>query len=231
VTDFVSVSSWPFNENNIGHFTTILLLIYILDYNFTAKIEQDFDSIAVGDREWTDLIKSFYKKFHPQVESVTENATRESGERVLGEDPQTGKVVLVRLGRFGPMAQIGGPDDEEKKFASLRPDQQLHQVTFEEVMDLFKLPKDLGVYEGVEIQVHNGRFGPYTTCYNRFYRWTKSGIWDLIMDTITDAYDGDVQMIDGTSVRVHHSAATLKKATQIVIWDEAEEALLQKSML
>ena len=71
------------------------------------------------------------------------------------------------------------------------------------------------------------RYGPYTTCYNRFYRWTKSGVWDLIMDTITEAYEGDIQMIDGTSVRVHHSAATLKKATQIAIWDEAEEVLLQ----
>ncbi len=146
---------------------------YILDYNFTAKVEQDFDSIAVGDREWTDLIKSFYKKFHPQVENVTENATRESGERVLGEDPQSGKVVLVRLGRFGPMAQIGGPDDEEKKFASLRPDQQLHQVTFEEVMDLFKLPKDLGIYDGVEVQVHNGRFGPYVKFDKKFISLPK----------------------------------------------------------
>jgi len=91
----------------------------------------------------------------------------------LGEDPQTGKVVLVRLGRFGPMAQIGGPDDEEKKYASLRPDQQLHQVTFEEVMDLFKLPKNLGSYEGVEIQVHNGRFGPYVKFDKKFVSLPK----------------------------------------------------------
>ena len=146
---------------------------YVLDYNFTAKVEQDFDSIAVGDREWTDLIKSFYQKFHPQVEDVTENAARESGERVLGEDPQTGKVVLVRLGKFGPMAQIGGPDDEEKKFASLRPDQQLHHITFDEVMDLFKLPKDLGIYDGVEVQVHNGRFGPYVKFDKKFISLPK----------------------------------------------------------
>ncbi len=146
---------------------------YVLDYNFTAKVEQDFDSIAVGDREWTDLIKSFYKKFHPQIEDVTENAARESGERVLGEDPQTGKVVLVRLGKFGPMAQIGGPDDEDKKFASLRPDQQLHHITFDEVMDLFKLPKDLGIYDGVEVQVHNGRFGPYVKFDKKFISLPK----------------------------------------------------------
>ena len=150
------------NDFLVEHFN------YILDYNFTAKVEQDFDSIAEGKREWSDLMKSFYKKFHPQVEDVTENAARESGERVLGEDPLTGRVVLVRLGKFGPMAQIGGSDDEEKKFASLRPDQQLHQVTFEEVMDLFKLPKNLGIYDDVEIQVHNGRFGPYVKFDKKF---------------------------------------------------------------
>jgi len=134
---------------------------YILDYNFTAKVEEDFDSIAEGNEEWTKIMKDFYKKFHPQIEHVTENATRESGERFLGTDPKSGKTVLVRLGRFGPMAQIGAPDDEEKIFASLRPDQQLHQVTFEEVMDLFKLPKKLGIYDGEEVEVNNGRFGPY----------------------------------------------------------------------
>ncbi len=150
------------NDFLVDHFE------YILDYNFTAKVEQDFDSIAEGKVEWSTMMKDFYEKFHPQVENVTENADRESGERILGNDPETGKVVLVRLGRFGPMAQIGSPDDEEKKFASLKPDQQLHQVTFEEVMDLFKLPKDIGQYEGQEIQVNNGRFGPYIKFDNKF---------------------------------------------------------------
>src|SRR5690554_5991041 len=133
----------------------------ILDYNFTAKVEQDFDEIAEGKQEWTKMMKDFYKDFHPQVANVEENAERESGERILGEDPESGRVVLVRLGKYGPMAQIGAPDDEDKKFASLRPDQQLHLVTFEEVMDLFKLPKTLGVYDDEEVQVNNGRFGPY----------------------------------------------------------------------
>lgn len=107
------------------------------------------------------MMKDFYAKFHPRVEDVEENAERESGERILGEDPESGRTVLVRLGKYGPIAQIGAPDDEEKKFASLRPDQQLHLVTFEEVMDLFKLPKSLGVYENEEVEVNNGRFGPY----------------------------------------------------------------------
>ncbi len=146
---------------------------YVLDYNFTAKVEEDFDSIAEGKEEWTKIMKDFYKKFHPQIEHVTENANRESGERILGTDPKSGKTVLVRLGRFGPMAQIGAPDDEEKTFASLRPDQQLHQVTFEEVMDLFKLPKKLGVYDGEEVEVNNGRFGPYIKFDGKFVSLPK----------------------------------------------------------
>ena len=146
---------------------------YILDYNFTAKVEEDFDNIAEGNEEWKHMMKDFYKKFHPQIENVTENADRESGERILGKDPESGKTVLVRLGKFGPMAQIGAPDDEEKKFASLRPDQQLHQVTFEEVMDLFKLPKDLGMYDGFEVQINNGRFGPYIKFDSKFISLPK----------------------------------------------------------
>jgi len=140
----------------------------ILDYNFTAKVEEDFDAIAEGKEEWTSMMKDFYSKFHPRVEHVQENADRESGERILGEHPETGKPVLVRLGKFGPIAQIGAPDDDEKKFASLRPDQQLHLVTFEEVLDLFKLPKTLGIYEAEEIEVANGRFGPYIRFGKKF---------------------------------------------------------------
>ncbi|MEM7085134.1 MAG: type I DNA topoisomerase [Bacteroidota bacterium] len=143
------------NDFLVEHF------IDILDYNFTAKVEEDFDDIAEGKEEWTAMMKNFYKQFHPQVEDVSANAERESGERILGEDPESGRPVLVRLGKFGPMAQIGDPEDENKKFASLRPDQQLHLVTFEEVMDLFKLPKTLGIYEKEEVEVANGRFGPY----------------------------------------------------------------------
>ncbi len=143
------------NDFLVTHFENIM------DYNFTAKVEQDFDDIAEGNEEWKKMLKEFYGQFHPRVEDVQKNADRESGERILGEDPETGKPVSVRLGKYGPMAQIGGFEDEEKKFASLRPDQQLHLVTFEEVMDLFKLPKTLGIYEAEEIEVNNGRFGPY----------------------------------------------------------------------
>ncbi len=150
---------------DIGMIVTDFLVNHfesILDYNFTAKVEADFDDIADGKEDWTKMMKLFYKDFHPQVEDVKENAERESGERILGKDPKTGKQVSVRLGKFGPMVQIGTVDDEEKpQFASLSPDQQLNTITYEEAMDLFQLPKNLGIYEGEEILVNNGRFGPY----------------------------------------------------------------------
>ncbi len=140
----------------VNHFETIL------DYNFTAKVESQFDDIAEGKQDWKKMMKTFYKKFHPVVEDVKENADRESGERILGKDPKSGKQVSVRLGKFGPMVQMGTVDDEEKPtFASLGPDQQLGSITYEEAMDLFKLPKQLGDYKGELVEVNNGRFGPY----------------------------------------------------------------------
>ncbi|MFP2997166.1 type I DNA topoisomerase [Spongiivirga sp. MCCC 1A20706] len=145
----------------------------ILDYNFTAKVEEDFDSIAEGEEEWTKMMKDFYKDFHPQVKDVQENAERESGERILGTDPKTGKTVLVRLGKFGPIAQIGGPDDEEKQFASLTPEQQLTNITLEEALDLFKLPRKLGEYDGEQLEVAIGRFGPYVKFGKQFVSLAK----------------------------------------------------------
>ncbi len=133
----------------------------ILDYNFTAKVEQDFDEIAEGNRNWASMMKEFYAHFHPNVKEVEANAERESGERILGQDPKTGKPVSVRLGKFGPMAQIGDADDENKIFASLRQDQNIGTITLEEALNLFLLPKNLGTYKGEEIEVNNGRFGPY----------------------------------------------------------------------
>lgn len=134
----------------------------ILDYNFTAKVEESFDNIAEGKEEWTDMMKHFYKDFHPKVQDVAENAEREVGERILGNHPTSGKPVSVRLGRFGAMAQIGSADDEEKpQFASLLPTQSLNTITLEEVMDLFKLPRTLGTYNGYDVEVNQGRFGPY----------------------------------------------------------------------
>ena len=133
----------------------------ILDYNFTAKVEQDFDEIAEGNVNWTKMMQEFYDKFHPSVKDVEVNAERESGERILGIHPESGKPISVRLGKFGPMAQIGAPDDEEKKFASLMADQNIGNISLEEVLKLFLLPKNLGIYKGEEIEINNGRYGPY----------------------------------------------------------------------
>jgi DNA topoisomerase-1 len=133
----------------------------ILDYNFTAKVEQDFDEIAEGNVNWTKMMQEFYDKFHPSVKQVEEYAERESGERILGIHPESGKPISVRLGKFGPMAQIGAADDEDKKFASLMADQNIGNITLEDALKLFLLPKNLGVYKGEEIEINNGRYGPY----------------------------------------------------------------------
>lgn len=133
----------------------------ILDYNFTAKVEQDFDEIAEGNEDWTKMMRDFYNHFHPNVLDVEENADRESGERILGFDPKTSKPVSVRLGKFGPIAQIGDSEDENKQFASLGTEQNIGTITLEEALNLFLLPKNLGTYKGEEVEVNNGRFGPY----------------------------------------------------------------------
>lgn len=143
------------NDFLLQHFTDII------DYNFTAKVEEDFDEIASGNQEWTSMMDSFYKVFHPKVLDVEKNAERESGERILGEDPVSGKQISVRLGKFGPMAQIGSIDDEDKKFASLRPEQNIGTLTIEEALDLFKLPRTIGTHKSHELVVNIGRFGPY----------------------------------------------------------------------
>lgn len=143
------------NDFLVKNFSTIL------DYNFTAKVEQDFDEIAEGNEDWTKMMRDFYSHFHPVVKNVEENADRESGERILGKDPKTGKPVSVRLGKFGPMAQIGDVDDDNKQFASLGTDQNIGTITLEEALNLFLLPKNLGTYKGEEVEVNNGRFGPY----------------------------------------------------------------------
>ncbi|MEW2921316.1 type I DNA topoisomerase [Muricauda sp. ANG21] len=151
------------NDFLVSHFTKIL------DYNFTAQVEEDFDEIASGEEDWQHMMKSFYKEFHPNVIEVEENAERASGERVLGTDPKSGRQVAARLGRFGPMVQIGTVDEEEKPlFASLLPDQSINTITFEEAMELFQLPRKLGVYKGEEVEANVGRYGPYVRFGKKF---------------------------------------------------------------
>jgi DNA topoisomerase-1 len=140
----------------------------ILDYHFTAKVEQDFDEIAEGNVNWSKMMQEFYDQFHPNVKDVEANAERESGERILGVDPVSGKPVSVRLGKFGPMAQIGDAEDEDKKFASLMNEQNIGTITLLEALQLFLLPKSLGEYKGELIEVNNGRFGPYVKFGSQF---------------------------------------------------------------
>lgn len=134
----------------------------ILDYGFTARVEESFDEIASGDQKWKEMMTGFYSKFHPRIEDVEENADRATGDRLLGVDPKTGKNVHARIGRFGAMIQIGETDDEEKPvFASLMTGQNIATITFEEALELFKLPFDLSEVDGQPVSVGVGRFGPY----------------------------------------------------------------------
>jgi len=177
LTEKVGSNKGKLVPTDVGFIVTDFLVNHfesILDYNFTARVEESFDDIAEGKEDWKAMMKDFYKGFHPQVEDVQENAERETGERVLGTDPKTGRQVSVRLGKFGPMVQIGTVDEEEKpQFASLSPDQQLNTITYEEAMDLFKLPKALGHYKDDEVEVNNGRFGPYVRYGKKFVSLPK----------------------------------------------------------
>ena len=147
----------------------------VLDFGFTARVESEFDEIADGKEDWFSMIKEFYQGFHTRVEDVAENADRAKGERLLGVDPESGKNVYVRLGRYGAMVQIGEASDEEKpKFASLQGEQTMNTLTFEEALDLFKLPKTVGTYEGDEVIVANGRFGPYVRFGKMFVSLDKA---------------------------------------------------------
>ena len=152
---------------DIGIVVNDFLLQYfptILDFNFTAKVEEEFDEIADGNLDWQKMLGEFYHPFHKTVEDTMENSERASGERSLGIDPASGKPIIVRIGRFGPLAQIGETNEETgevAKFASLRKTQSLETITLEEALDLFKLPMNLGTYEGKEVVIGVGRFGPY----------------------------------------------------------------------
>nr|WP_319401082.1 type I DNA topoisomerase [uncultured Carboxylicivirga sp.] len=152
----------------------------IVSFDFTAQVEKEFDEIALGKVTWNKSIDEFYKPFHEKVEETIETSEKSTGERILGEDPATGKPILVRIGRFGPMAQIGesSEDSEEKpKFASLRKGQHIETITLEEALDLFKLPRTLGEFENKVVVIGIGRFGPYIRHDGKFVS-LKKGIDD-----------------------------------------------------
>ncbi len=141
----------------------------VMDYSFTANIEEEFDAIAEGKMKWGKMVGDWYTPFHTGVAHTLETAERAKGERILGADETTGKPISARMGRFGPMVQIGAQTDEEKpRFAKLKPDQSIETITLEEALDLFKLPLTLGEYEGAEVAVNIGRFGPYVKWGDQF---------------------------------------------------------------
>ncbi len=147
----------------------------IVDFHFTASVEKEFDEIANGLKEWTKMLHDFYGPFHHEVKNTIEHADRASSERLLGSHPESGKPVSVRIGRFGPLVQIGSTEEGEEKprFASLRAGQMIETITLEEALELFKLPKKVGIYEEKEMSVAIGRFGPYIRHNNAFYSLPK----------------------------------------------------------
>ncbi len=146
----------------------------VMDFNFTAKIEGEFDEIAAGKLKWSDMLASFYEPFHVTIEHTLETAERAKGERELGFDAVTGKKVIARMGRYGPMVQIGHQDEEEKpRFAKLKASQSIETISFEEAMELFKLPRMLGQFEEEDVSVNIGRFGPYAAHAKKFYSLNK----------------------------------------------------------
>ena len=180
---------------DIGIVVNDFLLEYfpeIMDYNFTATVEKDFDDIAEGKKEWVKPIKEFYSDFEPQIESILQTKTEHKvGERILGKEPGTGKPVSVKIGRFGPIVQIGSANDEEKPhFAQMKPGQTLETITLEEALSLFSLPRTLGEYNGENITIGAGRFGPYIKVGTSYVSLPKTH------DPLTVSLDEAKQLID-----------------------------------
>jgi DNA topoisomerase I len=163
---------------DIGELVTRFLLQFfhdIMDYNFTANVEKDFDDIAEGLKEWNQIIKEFYGPFHKKVTESLESKEKVKGEKLLGVDPDSGKNVFAKIGRFGPLVQIGETDSEEKpRFAGLRKGQSIESITLQEAMKLFEFPRPVGEFEGEDMVVGIGRFGPYVLHKKKFYSLKKS---------------------------------------------------------
>ncbi len=181
---------------DIGMVVNDFLIKYfdkIMDYRFTAKVEVEFDEVADGTRVWSEVIDEFYKPFHENVENALEVSERTNGERILGDDPKTGKPISVKIGRYGPLAQLGETTEEGEKpqFASLRSGQHLETITLEEALDLFKLPRDLGEYEDKKVSVAIGRFGPYIRHDNKFVSLEKG-----VDDPYTIKLDRAIELIE-----------------------------------
>lgn len=159
----------------------------VMDYSFTAEIEEEFDKVAEGKMKWNKMLDDFYKPFHANIEVTLETAERAKGERALGTDPASGKPVIARMGRYGPMVQIGAQDDEEKpRFAKLKATQSIETISLDEAMELFKLPRNLGQFEEKDVTVNIGRFGPYIAHDGKFYSLGKE--FDPYTVTLDEAH-------------------------------------------
>lgn len=184
---------------DIGTVVNNFLMTYfheILDYNFTARVEREFDEVAEGKKEWTKVIQDFYWPFHKQVENTLEKSEKHSGQRLLGKDPKSGRNVYARIGRYGSMVQIGDADEEEKpRFAGLRENQSLDNVQLEDALELFKLPRTVGEYEEKEMVAAIGRFGPYIRHDGKFYSIPKEE------DPLTITADKAIELIEAKRER------------------------------
>ncbi len=175
--DNISSDKSKLFPTDIGTLVTRFLIQHfsnIMDYQFTANVEKEFDEIAEGHKVWNEIIKDFYGPFHEKIENTQESSGKFSGERLLGTDPESGKNVFVKIGRFGPLAQIGDTDSEEKpKFAGLRKNQSIETITLNEALKLFDFPRILGNYEEKEVSIAIGRFGPYVKHNSKFFSIKK----------------------------------------------------------
>ena len=184
---------------DIGTVVNDFLLQYfpeIMDYNFTANVEKEFDEVAEGDKEWTSLIRQFYDSFEPMVEqTLAVKSEHKVGERLLGTDPASGKPVSVKIGRFGPVVQIGSADDKEKpRFAQIKKGQSIETITLDEALELFKLPRTLGDYEDKSVTIGTGRFGPYVRHDGKFISLPKDA------NPMTFTYEEAVELIQAKRV-------------------------------
>ena len=179
-TEITGVEKNKLSPTDLGLLTNDFLVEHfknVLDYTFTARIEAEFDEIADGKLKWPKMLDEFYKPFHGIVEHTIENAERVSGERDLGIDPKSGKKVIARMGRYGPMVQIGESTEDENdkpKFSKLKPNQSISTITLEEALECFALPRVVGQFEEKDLTVNIGRFGAYVAHDGKFYSLKKT---------------------------------------------------------
>jgi DNA topoisomerase-1 len=203
-TGFEKAKLYPTDIGNLVNTFLMQYFVNILDYNFTASVEEEFDEIAEGKLVWNKMIHDFYYPFHAQIEETLETSKKVSGEKLLGKDPLSGENLSVRIGRYGPMVQLGDTDSENKpRFASLKKGQSIDTITLEEALELFKLPRPLGDYEDSEVIVSTGRFGPYVKHKSAFFSLARTD------DPMTIVLERAIELI--TEKRKKESEKTIRE--------------------